>query len=249
MVHAVPGQPQVDAPPSKPVASAEASQGAGQGQSINAEEPWRFEMPKPGPARPLELATPTSATLPNGLTLILNERRGLPIVAASLVIKAGSDANPVEKSGLANFVAAMLDEGTKRAAPCRLPTSWRALAPLSTPGARWTPRPVAPECTSKNFGATLDLMADVALRPSFPADEIQRQRANRLGRLIFQQHDDPGQVAAQVMAVALYGSRHPYGYTEIGTEAATKAVTRAEMIDHFLAAEFRAERRGARRSG
>ena len=50
--------------------------------------------------------------MPNGLTLILNERRGLPIVAANLVLRTGSDANPLDKPGLANFAAAMLDEGT-----------------------------------------------------------------------------------------------------------------------------------------
>jgi zinc protease len=52
------------------------------------------------------------ATLPNGLTLLLNERKGLPVVSANLVLKTGSDANPLDKPGLANFVAAMLDEGT-----------------------------------------------------------------------------------------------------------------------------------------
>jgi len=36
-----------------------------------------------------------------------------------------------------------------------------------------------------------------------------------------------------VMAVALYGSRHPYGYTEIGTEAATKSITREEMLEFW----------------
>ncbi len=53
-----------------------------------------------------------SAHAANGLTLILNERAELPVVAASLVFKTGSDANPLDKPGLANFVAAMLDEGT-----------------------------------------------------------------------------------------------------------------------------------------
>jgi zinc protease len=74
-------------------------------------------MPKAGPARTLQLATPTSATLPNGLTLILNERRGLPIVAASLVFKTGSDANPADKPGLANFVRRcwMRDTATRNA--------------------------------------------------------------------------------------------------------------------------------------
>ena len=31
------------------------------------------------------------------------------------------------------------------------------------------------------------------------------------------------------MAAALYGTRHPYGYTEIGTEASNKAMTRDDM--------------------
>ncbi len=230
VVHAVPGQPQVDAAQPQPAASAEAPQGGA--QSINADEPWRFEMPRPGPARPLVLATPTSATLSNGLTLILNERPGLPIVAASLVIKAGSDANPVEKSGLASFVAAMLDEGTQTRGALEIADEVARLGATLNTGSTMDATTISVRSLSKNFGATLDLMADVALRPSFPADEIERQRASRLGQLV-QQRDNPGQVAAQVMAVALYGSRHPYGYTEIGTEAATKSITREEMLEFW----------------
>ena len=52
------------------------------------------------------------SSCPNGLTVLVNERRGLPIVSASLVVKTGSGANPADKPGLANFTAAMLDEGT-----------------------------------------------------------------------------------------------------------------------------------------
>jgi len=227
VLHAVPGQPQIAPGPEPTPATSTAASGAG--ESINADEPWRFEMPKPGPARPLELATPASATLSNGLTLILNERRGLPIVAANLVIKAGSDANPPEKSGLANFVAAMLDEGTQTRGALQIADELARLGATMNTGSSMDATTVSARSLSKNFAATLDLMADVALRPSFPADEIERQRANRLGQLV-QQRDNPGQVATQVMGVALYGARHPYGYTEIGTEASMKAVTRDEMI-------------------
>jgi zinc protease len=89
---------------------------------------------------------------------------------------------------------------------------------------------------SKNFAATLDLLADVALRPSFHADEIERQRAGRLAQLV-QQRDNPGQVATQVASVALYGPRHPYGYTELGTEASVKGMSRQDMAD-FWARNF-----------
>jgi len=235
VVHAVQGQPQTAA--SAPAPTATPAAPGGEGQSINADEPWRFEMPKPGPARPLQLATPASATLPNGLTLILNERRGLPVVAANLVIKTGSDANPVDKAGLANFVAAMLDEGTAtRGAPQIADETAHLGATLNT-GSTMDATTVSARSLSKNFDATLTLMADVALRPSFPADEIERQRASRLGQLV-QQRDNPGQVAGEVMAVALYGPRHPYGYTEIGTESSMKAVMRDEMAafwkQHFV---------------
>ncbi|MBI4265063.1 MAG: insulinase family protein [Acidobacteria bacterium] len=227
VLHAIPGQPQPTAQVPTPAAPT-TSQAQG-GESINAEEPWRLQMPGPGPVRPLQLATPASTTLPNGLTLILSERRGLPIVAANLVLRTGSDANPADKSGLANFVAAMLDEGTATRSALQIADEVAALGATLTTGSSMDATTVSARSLSTNFGATLDLLADVVLRPSFPADEIERQRVQRLGQLV-QQRDNPAQVAAQVQAAALYGSRHPYGYSETGTEASVKAMMRDDMV-------------------
>jgi len=234
VLHAVPGQP--EAPAQGPPPSASAATPQGEGESINPDEPWRNEVPKAGPARPLQLATPASATLPNGLTLILNERRGLPIVSASLVIRTGSDANPADKSGLANFVAAMLDEGTATRNALQLADETARLGATLATGSSMDATSINARSLTKNFAATLDLVADVALRPSFPAEEVERQRASRLAQLV-QQRDNPGQVATQVTSVALYGSRHPYGYTELGTEASMKAMSRQDMTD-FWARNF-----------
>jgi zinc protease len=229
VVHAVPGQPAAPAQGPAPSASV-ASQG--EGESINVDEPWRNEAPKAGPLRPLQLATPASATLPNGLTLILNERRGLPIVSASLVLRTGSDANPAGKPGLANFVAAMLDEGTSTRNALQLADETARLGATLNTGSSMDATAITARSLSKNFAATLELVADVALRPAFPADEIERQRAARLAQLV-QQRDNPGQVATQVTSVALYGSRHPYGYTELGTEASVKGMSRQDMADFW----------------
>jgi zinc protease len=226
VMHVTPGQPaplaQVATPPAPPAGAAAAT------ESINADEPWRNEIPKPATARSLQLATPLSETLPNGLTLILSERRGLPIVAANLVLKTGSDANPLDKPGLANFVAAMLDEGTSTRSSLQIADEIAQLGASLNTGSTMDASTVSSRSLTKNFGKTLDVLADVVLHPSFPAEEIERQRASRLAGLV-QQRDNPSQVAAQVMASALYGSKHPYGYAEVGTEAAVKAVTRADM--------------------
>src|SRR5262249_21026024 len=64
--------------------------------------------------------------------------------------------------------------------------------------------------------------------PNFPQEEVERQRASRMASLV-QQREDPNRVASAVMYSALYGSQHPYGYTEIGTEASNKALTRDDL--------------------
>ncbi len=226
VVHAVPGDkvlgPQVPTPAAPQAA-------AGQGtEAINPEEAWRNEPPKGGLARPLQLATPDSTELANGLTVILSPRRGLPVVAANLVVRTGSDANPLDKPGLANFTAAMLDNGTTTRNALQIADQLAQLG--ATLGTRSTMDATFVQGGSlkKNFGPTLDLMADVALRPSFPPDEIERQRASRLAQLV-QQRDNAGQLAANVTASVLYGDRHPYGFTEIGTDAAVRAVSRNDM--------------------
>jgi zinc protease len=226
VLHVVPGEP--DAAAQVPTPSAAAAAQAG-GESINADEPWRNQVPGAGPARPLQLTTPASATLANGLTLILNERPGLPIVAANLVLKTGSDANPLEKPGTANFVAAMLDEGTSKRSALQIADDVARLGASLSTNSSMDATTIAARSLAKNFPATLELLADVTLNPSFPAEEVERQRASRLASLV-QQRDNPAQVAAQVTAAALYGPKHPYGYTEIGTEISVKALTRDDMV-------------------
>ncbi len=72
------------------------------------------------------------------------------------------------------------------------------------------------------------MLADVVLHPAFPTAEVERQRASRLGELM-QQRDEPELIAALAAAGALYGPRHPYGYGQLGTEPAIRAVTRDDL--------------------
>jgi zinc protease len=226
VMHVVPGEP---APaPQVPTPPAVAASQSG-GESINPDEPWRNQVPRAGAARPLQLATPVLAKLANGLTLILSERRGLPIVATNLVLRTGSDANPLDKPGTANFVAAMLDEGTARRNALQIADDVSRLGASLGTSSSMDATTISARSLTKNFPATLEILSDVVLNPSFPAEEIERQRASRLAGLI-QQRDNPAQVAAQVTAAVLYGPKHPYGYSEVGTEASVKAMTRDDMV-------------------
>jgi zinc protease len=197
-------------------------------ESVNADEPWRRDPPKPGPSRSVQLPTPSTFQLENGLTVLLNERPGLPVVSANLVLKTGSGANPRGRPGLANFTAAMLDEGTASRSALQIADEVAQLGASLATTSTMDSTQISTSSLKRNFAAVLDVMADVVRRPSFPAEEVERQRKSRLGSLA-QQRENPGAVASAVMYAALYGTEHPYGYTELGTEASNTAMTRDDL--------------------
>ena len=173
---------------------------------------------------------PETAQLANGLTLILSTRKGLPLVASNLVIKSGSDANPLDTPGLANFTVSMLEQGTMTRTAVQIANEIAQLGATVNANSSMDASIVAARSLKKNFGATLELAADIALHPSFPAAEIERQRSSRLAQLV-QQRENANILSARIVNTALYGDRHPYGYTELGTEASVRGLTRDAMAE------------------
>jgi zinc protease len=227
VVYGVPGEkdlgPQVPTPAPMKVAP-----GTG-AVSLNADEAWRNKIPKAEPLKTVTLPTGDAFTLPNGLTVIHYQNAALPLVAAELVVKSGSAVNPVDKPGLANFTAAMLEEGTKnRNAPQIADEVAQLGASLGT-GATADESSVQVMSLKRNFSQTLDILADVVLSPTFPAEEVERERSNRLGELV-QMRDSAPAVATRVARLALFGSAHPYGQIDLGTESAIKAIKRDDLF-------------------
>lgn len=201
-------------------------------ESINPDAPWRSVAPQKGADRPFRLPVPQSFKLSNGLTIIYDERPGLPIVSANLVVRTGNDASPIERPGIGNFTVAMLDQGTaSRSAPQIADEAARLGATLQTSSSMDQSR-VTVRALTANFPAALHLLADVALHPSFSEAEIARQKTSRLGELA-QRRQDPWAVADQVMSRALFGSQHPYGYADIGNETSIKATSHDDMVNFW----------------
>src|SRR6185503_1125274 len=78
------------------------------------------------------------------------------------------------------------------------------------------------------LGDALPIMADVALRPTFPADELQRVREELLTSLI-QAEDDPESLVQFAFPRLVFGLQHRYGTLSIGTAAAVKGFTIADL--------------------
>jgi zinc protease len=224
VVYATPGERIL--PPEVP--NVAAAQGGAAVESVNEDEAWRAQPPRPAAAPTFHLPSAQSFQLANGLTVIFLEQNTVPFVSANLVVRTGSDANPAGKAGLANFAVSMLNQGTAtRTAPELADAAAQIGATLGV-NSTMDASTVSTASLARNFPAALNLLADVALHPSFPGEEVERQRAARLSDLI-QRRSNPTTVAATVSAAAVYGASHPYGFTELGTEAANRAFSRDEL--------------------
>ncbi|MHB8079139.1 MAG: M16 family metallopeptidase [Candidatus Krumholzibacteriia bacterium] len=226
VVYGVPGEqvvppgppaPASPPPPTEPVVSA---------------EPWRDTQPTPGPASLAPLPAAARFTLANGLPVYLVEAHNLPVVAAHLVVRAGSAADPAGRGGLAGFTAAMLDEGAGARDALGISRELEANGASLFTNSSADGSYVSGVALAQNAGALLDVMSDVVLRPTFPAGEIDRVRNDRLTALL-QQRDNPFQIAMRVLPLISYGGAHPYGHSTLGDETSLKAISRDDLAGFY----------------
>jgi zinc protease len=182
------------------------------------------------------LPVPRRFQLDNGLTVLLVEQHGLPLISANLVVLAGSDHNAVDRPGLASFTADMLDEGTTSRSSQQLAQDVAILGASIGAGSSTDSSSVSMFTLRHTAEAAFGLLADVVLHPAFDSQEIERVRASRLTQLV-QQRDDPAATARRVFNQALYGPSHPYGYTELGTQEAMRTISRDDL-SHFWQAGY-----------
>ena len=228
VVQTTPGAQQLGAE----VATPPMPSGVVKGEALNTDEAWRKNRPTASKAAALSLPAGKRFTLPNGLTVVHVAKPGLPLVSASLSLRAGQLANPLSQPGLASFTAAMLQEGTTTRSSQQLADQIANLGASFSTGASAEEAHVNVSSLKANFAHSLALLADVARNPAFATAEVDRLKASRLGALA-QQRSQAAAIAAVVGNRALYGDAHPLGFAALGTEASIQATDRAALASFW----------------
>lgn len=194
------------------------------------------ERPAPGEPRPYAFPPFTRARLDNGLSVIIVDLPGRPLVAASLVITSGVADEPADLAGATVLMARALTEGTERYDAIRLVEVTERLGASLHAEAGWDSTSVAVDVPADRLPATLDLIEEVLARPTFPAAEVERLRDERLNDIL-QARADPRRRAEEAFIGAIYAGSSPYRRPAAGlaeTVARLDAATsRAEMAQRF----------------
>ena len=93
--------------------------------------------PPPAAPRQLQIPKPAEKTLANGLRVIVIEKKGVPLVAARLLIKNGGEADPNNLDGLADSTASLLTKGTTTKSAEEIARGIEALGATLDTGAGW----------------------------------------------------------------------------------------------------------------
>lgn len=187
----------------------------------------RTKIPDPGPTPALRVPSWTKTTLNNGAELIVSEKHDLPLVSFSITFLGGATHfEPAGRQGVASLTAALLSEGTKTRDGEALSNALQLLGTSVSADIGAESGTVSFTSTSAKFPATLEILADMLMHPTFPAPGLERLRGQRLVALT-QARSQPGAIARRVFPRVLYGDEHPYG--RIVTEASLKAISRDDV--------------------
>jgi zinc protease len=188
----------------------------------------RTKEPPLGGDRPFKAPDVKSAKLENGLEIFVVEKPELPKVAVSLATRAGSVADPQAKSGLAAVTNRMMRRGTKTRNALQIDETLGNLGTSIFGGAGRETAGMNLEVLKRNLGDSLAVMSDIAINPSFPADEFEREKKLTLDNLA-QAANNPNAVANRVASMLAFGADHPYGKPSSGLPSTIQAITREDL--------------------
>jgi zinc protease len=183
------------------------------------------------PAQTLHLPPHEKFVLKNGLTVLLLEKRGVPLVDMFALVKTGAAADPPGQEGLAAATAALLRKGTTTRTAQQFAADFDYIGGTfdAQAGADFTS--VSAEFLTKDLARGLELFSDAILHPTFPQAETDKILAQALDA-VKAAKDEPQSVLGLYYAGYLYGM-HPYGRPSDGDELSLKRIQRDAIVKFY----------------
>lgn len=197
---------------------------------LAAQDVERQMPPAPGPLRPFTVPATSETTLPNGLRVVVVERRALPIVHARIIVNAGAVLEPASKSGLASLTSALLIEGGAGGmTSAQLAQRIDALGAQVGASASFTLASVVITAGTGVFPDAMSLAAAAVRTPSFDEREFGRVKNQALAGYAQTMASAEG-IASRIFPAAIYDSLAPYSRSPEGNAATLGALTRDDVV-------------------
>jgi predicted Zn-dependent peptidase len=195
-------------------------------------------LPRPGAPKPYQVPASETYILPNGMQVTLVPFGQVPKATVNLRVYAGG-INEGDRTGLAGMTAQMLREGAAGKKGSELAEQAAAMGGSINLGSGLHETTLGISVLAEKTPNAIRLLGDVAIRPAFPASELERIRQNAL-RSLAVARSQPQTAANVALATAYYGADSPYGRL-IPTDEQVKSYS-LDDLTAFYRANFGAKR-------
>lgn len=184
-----------------------------------------MKQPLSAPAPIINLGTPITHILPNGLTLLIVENHRLPQVTLRLLL----DDQPTlegDKKGVYDLLSLLVGNGSTNISK----EAFNEEIDYMAVNINILPNGVYAQTLSKFFPRVLELIADAALHPNFEEEEMEREKA-RIVQSLKVGENNAEVIMKRVQQALRYTTAHPYG--EYITEPTISALTLTDVYDYY----------------
>ena len=151
-----------------------------------------------------------TATLSNGLQLVVATRGSIPLVDVSIQIDTGSMAAPADAPGLATFVFGLLDKGTRKFDANELAAAKDKIGMSGSFQDGLERSSFGYRILNGNLQESLLLAAEMLKNPSFPDEELTKLKA-QIAAYLANLEVAPARAASSLFDRAIYGDESPMG--------------------------------------
>ncbi len=187
----------------------------------------RTKPPKPGPASKVPFPKHFEGKSENGFKYFVIENHALPIVTMGFIVRSGA-AYDGALPGLGSVTGELLTKGTRKRTATQIAEEIDFVGGSLSNNVSWDASQIFVSVLRNHTRTGFDLLQDIVLNPTFPEEEIERVRAQRLAS-IQQLKADPGYLADVRFMSSVFGD-HPYGRPSSGTDRSIGLMTRKDFV-------------------
>ncbi len=166
-------------------------------------------QPRLGPQSSFTFPAARSFRLKNGLRVVLVPKADLPLVRLRLAMPCGTSSDPHGLAGVSYLTARLLDRGAGKRSALQLSGAQQDLGATISAWADQDNTQLLVSTLRRNLGKSLDLFADMLLRPRLSKAELARLKKEVRAR-VQQRRAQPAQTGHLALKAAVFGW-HPYG--------------------------------------
>jgi zinc protease len=189
---------------------------------------------EPSYGNSLELTVPKvyEDSLQNGLKIFGIENDEVPLIRFNLTIDGGQLLESMDKLGLANLTAGILDKGTKNKTVQQLEEEIQYLGASINVRSDTENITIGGTTLAKNYDKTIALVKEILLEPRFDETEFDLLKNATIANLR-QQEANPNAVAANVYNELIYGKDNIRSKNTLGTILSVQAISLNDVKEFY----------------